>query len=338
MSKQYAISRSRLEACSTHEGILMSSSSLSGDQSMCAYVKRNPDGTMEKMFFNQSIIAQSSDYKKEYHHEADFVSPRATVLQFFISAILAIIAIFGSKTIAIFALAFWAVMYFSNALSNVAYCIALAWYHQKYPSLSRYHGAEHMAIRAYEKYQRIPTLEEMREESIYDNNCSSIDTSLGPTIISLLNALILTITALPVIALVLYGLEHWKNVLVYGGVTLLFMVYLPTICLLLERVPNLVEKGFDSGFLTRLTQWMVVKTPTDAELEVAQEALKLRDLLNKMIEEDPEGFEVNMVNFNVIEKKAVYTYENGREAKITLDEYIGSIKAIRDAVEMEADA
>lgn len=43
----------------------------------------------------------------------------------------------------------------------------------KSKSLGRYHAAEHMAIGAYMKYKRIPTLDEIRAESRFQETCGS---------------------------------------------------------------------------------------------------------------------------------------------------------------------
>lgn len=41
-------------------------------------------------------------------------------------------------------------------------------------SLARYHAAEHMVIRAYEKYRRIPTIEEVNNTSRFSRSCGSL--------------------------------------------------------------------------------------------------------------------------------------------------------------------
>ena len=119
--KTYAIKQSRTEALATHEGIMIASSALSGEQALCGYAKRNPDGTIERIFYNQSIIAQYKDYKKEFPGEYKYVTDLTSKLEFVISGILALIAIFGGKIATIICITLWPAMYISSALHNIAH-------------------------------------------------------------------------------------------------------------------------------------------------------------------------------------------------------------------------
>lgn len=335
--KVYAIKNAGTLAIATHEGILVSCTAMERIQTMCAYVKRNQDGTIEKEFIDQSITAQFEDYKKNNTEEDIFVTKSTVRFQLIFSAILALIAIFGGKIVAIFSIVLWVSMYISSALYNIAYTTSIALYHHKHPSLSKYHGAEHMAFQAYIKLNRLPTIEEIASGSKFDNNCTSVDTSLKPTVLSILNSLIIVSTLVPAITLVLYGLNNWQHI--WGHIIIIFMIifFIAFLNFAIERIEKLVQKGFASGFLTKLTQWTVVKTPSASEIQVAQEAIKVQQEMDKMIANDQEGFEAGYVDFHIGEKKAIYTYPNGAKHKTTLKEYISSIQALQDAVKVDAN-
>ena len=58
-------------------------------------------------------------------------------------------------------------------------------------ALGRFHAAEHQALIAYKRYQRIPTMEEVRKETRFDQDCGSrliIDKVMGFLLLSILSS------------------------------------------------------------------------------------------------------------------------------------------------------
>ena len=335
--KTYVLTRSRLEACSTEEGIFISVSAFDGEQPMCGYVFRNADGTIEKKTYYQSIIAQYNDWKKANSIEKEYVEKKSKLINLIITLLLGALIFLGNNILTCFSVVLWIVLFFTNGLSIISYFIATAMYHKKFPKLSMYHGAEHKAIIAYDRYKRIPTIEEISKETIYDNNCSSIDYSLKPVVLCMLNAIILTVSIVAGGYFFLYCINSWQDDWKYM-LFIMIMTYVRILYFLITVITDrLVSKGFDSGLLTHLTQWTVVKEPTYQEIEVAHEALKLREEIDQMVKEHEDDFTIVNLQFDVKEKRAIYTFCNGRDAKITINEYLAQIRTLRDAEEVDYD-
>ena len=339
MSKLYAISRHRLIAISTEDGILISSSKFPGEQQpMCAYAYRDKEGNIQKEYYNQSVIAQNLDWKNEHPKEEKYQKKVTRILMFVISVIFALFAIFGSEWVTASAIALWIIMYWSEALYNVAYFFATALYHKNVaPMLSRYHGAEHMALAAYTRRKRIPTVEEVAGESWFDSDCSSVDNTLKPTLQSVLNSLILTLFIVPGIYGFTYVVTNLHGTWIYSSLFLIVLILLFVLDSVIDAIPKLLDKGFESGFLTHLMQWSVVASPSLSEIEVAIEALKLRDYLDEKIIEHKEEYTCEYVNFSLSDKRAIFTYKNGEKAQVTLKEYVDQINSYRDAKEINEE-
>ena len=112
-------------------------------------------------------------------------------------------------------------------------------------STAKYHAAEHMAINAYEKLQRIPTLDEVKTFSRFSENCGS-QKIFGKIIYNTLISFALAFVA------------SW-NVCVY-------LVLVIAIAVLAEFVKH-------KGYL-RFLQVLITNVPSDSELEVAIEGIK----------------------------------------------------------------
>ena len=336
MSKMYAITRERLTAISTKDGIMISSSKFPGEQQpMCVYVYRNEDGEIESAYYNQSLISRHLDWKEEHPEEDTFVKRATPIITLIISMIFATIAILGNKWVTISAITFWVILSITEALYNISYLTALTIYHYKVPSLPRYHGAEHMAIKAFERLHRIPTMEEIKEEDIYDGDCSSVHTTLKPTLQSLINSLVITVTLIPAIYGFIYVINNFQGTWIYGLLFLFVVIYLALLEKFFNTTPILLDKGFESNKITRFIQWTVIHKPTQEDLDVALTALRMREKLDETIQEDIDGFICEGVNFSLSDKCAVFSYKNGKMAKVTLNEYISQIRSYLHAEMIE---
>lgn len=82
-----------------------------------------------------------------------------------------VLAVFTLNFNTIFAAAYMAVVVLKDLLEVIYASCQIKF--GKCKSLGRYHAAEHMAIDAYLKYKRVPTLEEIRKASRFQENCGS---------------------------------------------------------------------------------------------------------------------------------------------------------------------
>ncbi len=114
----------------------------------------------------------------------------------------------------------------------------------------RFHGAEHKIINCYNKGRCLPTLDEIRKSSILHKDCGSQ------------KEFNLLISRLIVLVLLVFG----KKYILY---CFIIYIFLPIILNFLK--------------LTLFAQLLVVKVPTDYELELASVAIKKYDEMQKYL-------------------------------------------------------
>lgn len=124
-------------------------------------------------------------------------------------------------------------------------------------STGRFHSAEHMTIAAYEKYQRIPTMEEVKAASRFDKKCGSRLIIDQVVFWILLTMIICSCAFIPV--------------LLYFGLAAILMVL------------TIAEREYN--FL-RVLQLLLTNKPTDKELEVALAGIELFENLETQMPED----------------------------------------------------
>lgn len=121
-------------------------------------------------------------------------------------------------------------------------------------STGRFHSAEHMAIAAYKKYQRIPTIEEVKKSSRLDKDCGS-RLVIDPIMFWILLAMIMCSCA-------------FISPIVYFTLAAILIIFV------------VIEKKYN--FL-RAFQFLVSNKPTDKELEVAIAGIKMFEEMEEQI-------------------------------------------------------
>ena len=128
-------------------------------------------------------------------------------------------------------------------------------------SVARFHAAEHMALNAYHKLQRIPTLEEIKHFSRFSQNCGSM-TMLRPITLEILTSI--GIACLDVLNPVVY------------------------VFLIVIACPLLVSFVDKIGLL-KLLQVFLTSKPTDLELNVAIKGLSEFERMEEEIQKETLG-------------------------------------------------
>lgn len=127
-------------------------------------------------------------------------------------------------------------------------------------SAARFHAAEHMALNAYRKLQRIPTLEEIRHFSRFSQTCGSM--------------------------------ELFRNTLSYFLVSIC-MAYMnvlnPIVYILLIIACPLLVFCLDKVGLLKLLQVFLTSKPTDLELQVAIKGLEEFERMEEKIQKGTIG-------------------------------------------------
>ncbi len=126
----------------------------------------------------------------------------------------------------------------------------------KYKSLGRFHSAEHMVINAYNKLDRIPSLQELKKSSRFSNNCGSNKT----------NSIIIMFAFISFAGPFLIKMGVIKY--------LIIMMLIPIIIAVLSSVGAI-----------NILQVFVTNKPTDIELRVALEGLEKYEDLESQIKD-----------------------------------------------------
>lgn len=126
----------------------------------------------------------------------------------------------------------------------------------KYKSLGRFHSAEHMVINAYNKLDRIPSLQELKKSSRFSNNCGSNKT----------NSIIIMFAFISFAGPFLIKMGVIKY--------LIIMMLIPIIIAVLSSVGAI-----------NIFQVFVTNKPTDIELRVALEGLEKYEDLESQIKD-----------------------------------------------------
>lgn len=156
-----------------------------------------------------------------------------------------------------------AVIFFCLTTSSLFYTFVEYCHEGRIPdkngySLNRFHGAEHMAINAYNKLQRIPTLEEIRGFSRFLKNCGSrhLFKKLVPNLVLCILIAVFTFSS-PTFWALFIGLVIPINIVI-------------RLCI-------------DEGWF-RFLQVFITEKPSDNELLLAIEALKNFESMEEELE------------------------------------------------------
>lgn len=149
-------------------------------------------------------------------------------------------------------------------------CLAISYKFGKRQNLSRFHAAEHMAINAYCKLQRIPTLKEIRNSSRFSENCGSMH---------ILNACIPTL-----LFTLCFISGTFLHPLLFIFVLLVFSIF------------NFVLLKFK---LLKFLQFFFTSKPTDLELEVALKGIQVYDDVERQIAQGEMDFSVIIHDNNI---------------------------------------
>ena len=338
MSVSYVYHVNRLEAFSTEEGITFSSRAFVDIPKMCVSVTYNEEGKPQSTVHNESIRIVEEAYYKEHparKKDTSFYSGCTcilTALVYFIICAIVRTKVFTSC--ALFSLisicATNALVHFGSYVGNIVYMV-------KHPSISRFHSAEHMAVKAFHKKEEMPSMEEIKQTSRFDVECSQVDGILVPFVTSLVDSIILIV----LIISVHFGLIAVLDQL-YG--TIWFVAIMPVVAFyyfinekLLSVVNPLIKKLFEHEVVVKFFQSPMLFVPTEKELIIAEEALRQRELMDQDIMKHAEDYITESVCFNPKEGKTMFILVNGKQLYSTIDEYIGWIESYKNAELSETD-
>ena len=338
MSVSYVYKISRLDAFSTETGIVISSRAFSDISKMCISVNYDENDKIQSTIHNKSIRVLERDYMKEQKNRIKEVSAYNGFACVLITALYFIAnATIHSKTFTTIATFSLISLCLSNALVSIGNYIGNFVYLMKHPALSRFHSAEHMAILAFRKLERMPSVEEIKKISRFDPSCSQVDIILIPLVTGLVDSIILTIA----ISIVHFGLVKSLDEL-YGTnwffcILPVFVIYYGANERLITFLNGLIKKLFEHEAVVKFFQWPLLIYPTEREFTLVHEALRQREMMDKDIKEHAEDYTTQSVFFNTKDSETVYILDNDKELYTTIDEYIAWIETYKNAEIIESD-
>ena len=184
---------SRIFAVSTENGIFVSANAFNEDeQPMSAFVTRDAEGNIVGKIVNESLTSAHDEWKENNSVQFDFVNKYTTFFQVLFSLIVAAIAMIKNTNVTIIFSLLWLISLFTSSLYNVSYYCAILIYNKiKAPAIARYHAAEHMAYHAFNEYNRVPTMNEISQQTMYEYKCATTDSLIVPTAVSLIRTFII---------------------------------------------------------------------------------------------------------------------------------------------------
>lgn len=171
-------------------------------------------------------------------------------------SIVGILSIILSHNISI---AFALIYFWILVLKDAVTLTAISWQikHGNLKTAGRYHAAEHQVINAYEKFKRIPTMDEVKNTSMFSKQCPS-------------RSMISKITYFTLLSIVI-ALSAFVSTYVY-----IILFGLLILSIVLENKLNHF----------RFLQMLLMNKPTEAELKVALEGLKFFEHMEENMPEE----------------------------------------------------
>ncbi len=338
MGASYIVPSHSISAFSIEQGIVISTTAFRDVQKKSVLVYRNPQGKVCTEVFGQSIGITEEFLFDIDSSQRDYIKdtvPIITAVMYVACVLLS--ALIRSSVFTIGISIFWIIMEVTSSRHNLAWYFADAIYHKRHKKLGRYHSAEHMALAAFDRYKRVPSVKEIRRENMYDYKCSTVQSFIKPLLYTVTNSLFITFAilfALWIIQVVISTGNAWIELLIVPG-----MMVFAFICnFILATIQELIQKNLKSrGWLLKITQSVFLEKPTIKELEVAKEAVWQRELLDNEIRRSSEETLTNCVYFNPKDNEAIFILVNGEKLKSTIDEYTAWIQAFQKAEIVEND-
>ncbi len=202
----------------------------------------------------------------------------------------------------------------------------------------KYNAALHMAMNVFQGERRIPTMDDMKNSTWYSERSSTNEVSKA-ALKALLQCLLLTVM---VIALVFAAVDVLNSIIGLKGYWLAFgivAVGMGFIILVYRGIDFFVDKGFEHKWLMHLMQKPFMRRPTEKELELALEALKGYEEMEKDIDEHYDEYEPISMQIDLGSGKVVFRLLNGKTSTYTYAEYLEFLinRAEAESCEEESD-
>lgn len=328
--KEYKVLGSHLDAFATPGGIFVSSTAFSDVQKTSAFTYYNDDGEIETKIWNRSIGITRKEYFNE-HKEIENYLVRASVCTYVaLFTILLILALLGNVTLIVYGLIFMIFAILTEAHTSFVNYVVDICYANYSPTFSKYHSAEHMASKALIKLGRVPTMEEIKQETRFDVNCTTVDT-IVTMLTSLFDTFVLTTASVFTTKNFIVAYAYAPSVFLQLFSVIIVIVLIFALRAVLRKSNAMIIGLLKRERFLKLFQAPLLKEPSDRELAIAEEAFNTQYKMDKKIQENEEAYETATYYFELCDRTVVYELKNGEIYKSTLKEYFDFIHAIATA-------
>ena len=332
MSRTYILDTNQLGAFSVEQGIAISTTAFTDIQKSTIFVSYDKDGNLKTDYLNQSIALTYSDFQEMNPKQEEFTKNISTGFQLLILTIaVGLTAIIANKNFTFFMVFFSICIYATNTVQNLGWFFGNALYHIRHKQLGRYHAAEHMALKAYKRLHHVPSLEEIKKESRFDEFCSTVENTTSPLLKSVFNTIFLTIAVSCGMILLNLVLCNTNSFWIHAITIPFAIIYILGIEKIINFIHEKIDKWSKTPLALKLTQWSVLADPTDKDLLLAQEAVKRREEIDQYIWEHKESLLTEEIDIDVKVKQVFFTVKSGQKFAVSIDEYSAWIDAHKTA-------
>ncbi len=332
MSRTYILDTNQLGAFSVEQGIAISTTAFTDIQKSTIFVSYDKDGHLKTDYLNQSIALTYSDFEEMNPKQEEFTQSVSIGFQIFMLAIaVGLAAIIANKNFTIFMVILSICFYATNTVQNLGWFFGNALYHSRHKQIGRYHAAEHMALKAYKNTHHVPTLEEIKKESQFDEYCSTVENTTSPLLKSIFNTVFLTIVITCGLILLNCILCSTESFWVYAFTIPFVILFILGIEKILSFMHSKIDKWSKTPWALKLTQWSVLAKPTDKDLLLAQEVVRRREEIDQYIRDNKDALLTQEIDIDVKVKQVFFTVNSGQKFAVSIDEYSAWIDAHKTA-------
>ena len=286
----------------------------------CVQAKLCEDGTIYNKLVKKSMKQYRKDIEEELIIQGFTLGYKKSLIQFFLLILCALSCLTQSIVFISIAFGFLVFMMYTDGFNAVPQWIALAIISFKNKNMRKFHAAEHMALSAYERYQRIPTVEEVKQEERFSPICGSNILSEN-ALLSFTASIVITLAIVGCVAFcanILPNLENATKLLVLGFSILIYIILVKQT---LDYISRFIEYGFSTNKLSYILQRPFVGYSSDTEINVAISALKAYEAFEKDLKDHSQDYLIKKITFDMNNNKIIVDLYNDYLVECAIEEY-----------------
>ncbi len=286
----------------------------------CVQAKLDDNGNIRNNLVKKSMTRYRKDIEEELTAQGFNLGYKKALIQFFYLILTAFSCLTQDIVIISIAFGFLVFMMYTDGFNAVSQWIALAIISFKNKKMRKFHAAEHMTLSAYERYKRIPTIEEVKQEKRFSSVCGSNILSEN-ALLAFVGSIILT---LAIVGCVCFCVNTLPNLITIPRLLMLgfgILLYIILVKQTLEYIVQFIEYGFSTNKLTHIFQRPFVGKASDTEIKVAISALETYEAFEKNLKMHPHDYMIKKITFDMDNYKILVYLFNNYVVECSFEEY-----------------